>query len=70
MYKKKKELAAIACDIRNKAWKQWILETLQDTVTDQQLREKTRTLTESALAMFVERWRMEGQFGWRDRVTS
>lgn len=29
-----------------------------DTVTDQLLREKTRTLTESALAMFVDQWMM------------
>lgn len=29
---------------------------MQDT--DQQLREKTRTLTESVLAMFVDQWTM------------
>lgn len=31
---------------------------MQDTLTDQQLREKTRTLIESVLAMFVDQWMM------------
>lgn len=32
------------------------LETLQTKVTDQQFREKTRTLTESVLAMLVDQY--------------